>query len=203
MGIYLALYAVSDATIERLHADPPLAFRVMIPEEPEYEAKARLERQPRPGLLARLLRGAKVEPPPSPPPFELAPDEGDLGSDGDFEKSWGGLHYLLTGTAWEGEPPLNFLMGGGRELEVRDGESPVITHSNADTRRIADALNRLSDEEMRGRVNPAEMTRLEIYPSGDWDDPELVENILQDFRRLRQTVSDVAGRGLGLLVSIS
>jgi hypothetical protein len=38
MGIYLALYAVSDATIERLHADPPLAWRVMDPERPELEA---------------------------------------------------------------------------------------------------------------------------------------------------------------------
>ncbi len=113
MGMYLALYALSDATIERLHADPPLAWRVMDPERSEYEAKARADLQPRPGLVARLFKGAKAEPPPLPPPLELAPGEGDLGPEGDFEKSWGGLHYLLTGTAWEGEPPLNFLMGGG------------------------------------------------------------------------------------------
>ncbi len=123
----------------------------MMPEQPEREAQARLERHPRPGLLARLFKGAKVEPPPAPPAFELPPGEGDLGTNGDFEKSWGGPHYLLTGTAWEGEPPLNFLMGGGRDLEVLDGESPPISHTNAGTRCIADALNRLSDEEVRGR----------------------------------------------------
>jgi Domain of unknown function (DUF1877) len=202
MGMYLAIYALSDATIERLHADPPLAWRVMDPERPELEAKARADRQPRPGLFARVFKGAKAEPPPPPPPLELAPEEGDLGPAGDFEKSWQGLHYLLTGTAWEGEPPLNFLMGGGRELELVDGENPLLTHSSADTRRIADALVRLTDEEVRGRVNPAEVQRLEIYPE-IWGEPEHVGYLLDDVRRLRETVSNVASRGLGLLVSIS
>jgi Domain of unknown function (DUF1877) len=202
VGIYLALYAVSDPTIERLHADPPLALRVMYPDHPEYEAKARADRQPRPGLFARLFGGAKANPPPPSPPLELAPGEGDLGPDGNFEKSWHGLHYLLTGTESEGEPPLNFLMGGGRELEVQDGEAPLRTHSSADTRRIADALARLGDEEALARVDPAEMTRLNIYPA-IWDRPESVEYLLEDFRHLRETVSAVAGRGLGLLVNIS
>ncbi len=202
MGTYLALYALSDATIERLHDDPPLAWRVMDPERPELEAKARADRQPRPGLFARLFKGAKAEPPPPPPPLDLAPGEGDLGPTGDLEKSWHGLHYLLTGTAEGGEPPLNFLMGGGRELELEDGEPPLLTHSSADTRGIADALIRLTDEEVRRRVNPAEMKQLEIYP-GIWDQPENVDYLLEDFRRLRETVSAIGNRGLGLLVSIS
>ena len=145
MGIYLAIYALSDGTIEQLHANPPLAWRVMDPELPEREAKARADRQPRPGLFARLFKGAK------------------------------------------GEPPLNFLMGGGR---------------SADTRRIADALMQLSDEEVRRRANPAEIGRLDLYP-GVWDKPEDLGYLLEDLRRLRETVSEVAGRGLGLLVSIS
>jgi hypothetical protein len=199
--MYLAIYALSDATLERLHADPPLTFRLMFPDNPEYEAKARLERQPRPGFLARLFTGAKAEPVPAPPPFEVPPGEGDLGQDGDFEKSWGGLHYLLTGTAWEGEPPLNFLMHG-RELEIRDGDMPVITHGSAETRRIAEALTSLTDDEVRRRVNPDEMNRLDIS-GGAWDEPERAELLLEDFRRLRELVSRVAGRGLGLLVNIS
>ena len=200
MGMYLAIYAVTDATIERLHADPPLAWRVMDPERPELEAKARAERQPRPGLFARVFKGAKAEPPPTPPPFELGSGEGDLGSDGDYEKSWHGLHYLLTGTSEEGEPPLNFLMGGGRELDLEDGETPLITHGSAETRRIADALARLSDDELRRRVDLAEMKELDIYPG--WSE-ESVKYLLEDARRLRGMVADVANRGLGLLVSIS
>ena len=196
MGMYLAIYAVSDATIERLHADPPLAWRVMDDEDPDREARARAEAQPRPGLFARVFKGAKVEPPPPPPPLELAAGEGDLGPDGDFEKSWQGLHYLLTGTAWEGEFPYNFLMGGGGEIDM--GDYPLITHDNENTRRIGAALNQLSDEEVRGRVNRDEMARLDIYV-----DDQVIENLLEDFRRLRETVSAVAGKGLGLLVRIA
>ena len=29
MGMYLSIYALSDATIERLHVDPPLTFRAV------------------------------------------------------------------------------------------------------------------------------------------------------------------------------
>jgi hypothetical protein len=50
-------------------------------------------------------------------------------------------------------------------------------------------------------VNLAEMNELEIYP-GVWDS-ENVEQLLEDTRRLRETVSGVASRGLGLLVSVS
>ena len=201
MGMYLALYTVSDATIERLHADPPLAWRIMDPERPEYEAKARADLQPRPGLIARLL-GAKPEPLPPPPSLDLAPGENQLGQDGDFEKSWHALHYVLTGTSDEGEPPLNFLMGGGRELELVDGDAPLLTHSSADTRRIAEALRALTDQEVRRRADPEEMMRLDLYP-GNWGSAENLSYLYDEVRRLRQTLSQVAERGLGLLVSIS
>lgn len=201
MGIYLSLYALTDGTIERLHADPPLAWRVMDPEQPDREAEARAELLPRPGLFARLFGGAKVEPPEPPPPLELAPGEGDLGPAGDFEKSWEGLHYLLTGTTKEGTPPLNFLLGGGRELEVSSGDAPLLTYGSAETRQIADALRQLREEEIRARANPADLARLDVYPGG-WNRPENVAYLLEDMRRLREVVSTVADRGFGLLVSV-
>jgi hypothetical protein len=41
-GIYLAIYSVSDATIERLHAHPQLAWRVMDPRVPSERPKRAL-----------------------------------------------------------------------------------------------------------------------------------------------------------------
>ena len=201
MGIYLALYAVSDATIARLEADPILAWRIVDPERPEREAEARAESMPRPGLFARVFKGAKPEPPPEPPPLQLAPGEGELGPDGDFEKSWHGLHYLLTGEADGGEPPLAFLMSGGREIDMIDGETPLLAYTHAETRRIAEALGGLSDEEVKARVDPEKMTRLDLYPGG-WKNPQSIGFLLDEMKRLRKTLAEIAGRGFGVLVSI-
>jgi hypothetical protein len=52
---------------------------------------------------------------------EPSPDEED-----DVDKAWQGLHFLLTGSAWNGEPPLNFLVSGGREIgDVDVGYGPA------------------------------------------------------------------------------
>src|SRR5215217_4265180 len=137
MGMYLQLLAVSDATIARLAADPPLAWKLVAPDEPERAAAARAEMQPRPGFLARLFgRGGEQIQVPVPPPLELGSGEGDIGLLGNFEKSWHGLHFLLTGSDWEGEPPLNFLLAGGTEIDIGLGQSPVRAYTRSETEAI-------------------------------------------------------------------
>lgn len=200
MGFYLSLAAVSDATIDRLVADPPLVMQIMLPGDPNAVASAR-ERPPGPGLFGRLL-GRKAPPPPEPPPLALRPGEGDLGPEGNFEKSWHGFHYLLTGTAWEGDLPLNFLLVGGRELDIEIGMAPPRAYSVAETRVIADALARLDDAELRRRYSPAEMMRLEIYPEV-WEGPGEVDRLLEDMTGLRAALERVTRQGFGLLVMIN
>jgi hypothetical protein len=206
MGMYMLITAVSDATIARLHADPPLVWQLVTPDEPERVAAARAEARPRPGLFARLFGRTPAEPPPlDPPPLTLAPGEGDLGPLGDLEKSWHGVHYLLTGTAWEGEPPLNFLLGGGRAIQdIEVGEAPVLTHTSAETRAIAAALAALSDAELRARYNPAEMMRLEIYPE-IWDrqSDDGREMLFDSVTGLRELLRVAVERGYGLMVTIT
>jgi Domain of unknown function (DUF1877) len=205
MGMYLELTAVSDDTIERLHADPPLVWQLVRPDEPERVTAARAELSSRPGLLARLFgRGAAQPPEPMPPPLELGPGEGSLGALGDMEKTWHGVHYLLTGTAWEGEAPLNFLLAGGREVDIEAGQAPVRTHTSAETRAIATALSALSDAELRARYDLTEMMRLEIYPEV-WDrrPEEGRDNLITSIASLRELLGIVVGRGYGLMVTIT
>jgi hypothetical protein len=203
--MYLELAAVSDGTIARLHADPPLVWQLVTPDEPERVTVARAESRSRPGLLARLLgRGTAPPPEPEPPPLELGPGEGDLGALGDMEKTWHGVHYLLTGTAWEGEPPLNFLLAGGREVDIEVGQAPVRTHTSAETQAIATALSAVSDDELRARYDPAEMMRLEIYPEV-WDrrPEEGRDNLINSIASLRELLDVVVGGGYGLMVTIT
>lgn len=198
MSMILSLAAVSDATIDRLHAHPALVWRVIEPDDAEALAAATASR---PGWLERLLgRTAPV----SLPPLTLAEGEGETT---DLDKAWHGIHYLLTGTAWEGKPPLNLLVGGGREVgKVDVGYGPARTLTAAETGAVAAALARLDDATLRGRFAPAEMMKLEVYPEiwdGDPEEDDSLGYLMEHLSQLRNSLNAASARGLGLLVTIT
>lgn len=71
-----------------------------------------------PGNLRLVSDGQLEEPIADPEQIEGFLYESDGSSDDEeyLDKAWHGLHFLFTGTAWEGDPPLNFLVSGGREI---------------------------------------------------------------------------------------
>lgn len=204
MGMCLVLTAVSDATLARLHADPPLVWKVLAPDDPEPYAAARAEERPGVGCLGRLLGlGPPDPPPPEVAPLELGPGEGESV---DLDKAWHGIHFLLTGTAWEGAPPLDFLAKGGREvgdLEVGYGAARSLTA--AEVAAAAAALAGLPDAVLRERYDPKAMAALELYPD-IWDrnrpDDDPREYLMESVTVLRGFLDRTRDRGLGLLVHL-
>ena len=198
MGMYLTVTPVSDATIERIHADPRLVWRLL---DPENADRIVAERAPKPGLLSRIL-GRTPSPPPPLPALDFAPGEGEAVN---VDKAWHGLHWLLTGTADEGELPLSFLLAGGREVD--DGDADIgNTHtlSARETRDVAAALDWLSDDDLRARFDAAEMTRLDLYP-GIWDrgpEDDPLEYLMAYAGALREAVRGAVRNGLGLLIHV-
>lgn len=98
-------------------------------------------------------------------------------------------------------------MAGGREVDgIEIGYGPTRTFAAAETQDIAAALARVSDEELRRRCTPDEMMRLDIYPE-IWDrDPEENDTLgylMESVASLGETLGTVAGRGYGLLVTIT
>jgi hypothetical protein len=196
------MVTVRDATIDLLHADPPLVWALISPDEPEAVATARTAAV-RPGLLSRLLgrSPAKVD---GPTTLPLGPGEG---SAADLDKAWHGIHYLLTGTAWEGAPPLNALVSGGRELaDVDVGYGAPRTLTGAETRAFATELEKLSDAELRARFVPSEMMRLEIYPE-IWDrdpaDDDTCGYLLEYVAQLRPYLAAAVTHDVGLLITLT
>ena len=55
----------------------------------------------------------------------------------DLDKAWHGLHFLFTGTAWEGTEPANFLLSGGIDLGDDESWGPVRGLEPEVVRRIA------------------------------------------------------------------
>lgn len=203
MGMYGQVAPVSEETIRRIHADPPLVLQILQSDDPDAVTRAR-KKPGGPSLLGRLF-GAKPAPPPAPAsPLTLAEGEGRIG---DLDKAWQAAHYLFTGSAWEGDPPLNFLLEGGSELDYEGPwNSAPRTFTPLETREIAAALAAVSDDELRARFDPAEMMKLEIYPE-IWDrEPDGNEDpigyVMSAIADIRETVNGAAQRGWGLLVTV-
>ena len=208
MSMVVSLSSLRDKTIERLLADPPLVWQVVAPDDPDAYQRARREAddRARPGLFSRLFGGRPQANTPSTPvaALELTDGEGDLG---DLDKSWHGIHYLLTGKADESGTPLEFLVAGGTLVGDEDvGYGPPRVFTSAETRGIATALAAVGDDELRSRFAPDAMMRAEIYPE-IWDrdakDDDTLGYLMEYVAVLRGAITTVTSRGHGLLVVLS
>jgi len=196
MGMCLALCSIDVGNLQKVLADPPLVWRVIAPDDPEIYESAR----PKHGLFKKLFgtTDGRVE--------ELTLAEGEV-QIADLDKAWHGIHYLLTGTAYEGEGPASYLLAGGKVVgDIDVGYGPARALTPAEVHDFQQALAGLSVEDLRTRFNPAEMKALEIYPD-IWDrDPsedDTLEYCLEYFKTLRDFVDVVASRNQGLLIYVS
>jgi hypothetical protein len=126
----------------------------------------------------------------------------------DVDKAWHCLHFLLTRTAWEGEPPLDFIVRGGTEIGADMGYGAARVFDSTELKAIADALDKVEREDLVRRFDAKEMNRLEIYPPGNWGevDPGSDETFGY-FSGALDAVKDLVRRGRaagkGLLVWLS
>jgi hypothetical protein len=153
------------------------------------------------GEVVSLFGGA-----PSRPASELDEWEQDGEADEiDVDKAWHGIHFLLTGTAWEGAFPLNFIVSGGKEVgDVDVGYGPARALTSEDVRRLDAALEPLTSEELERRFDPERMAKLQIYPEiWEDEDDDSLEYLIEYYTDLRAFVHRAAERGHALLVYLN
>lgn len=110
----------------------------------------------------------------------------------DLDKAWHGIHYLLTGSDWEGEPPLNFLLQGGTMLAEEDEEPAPRLLQPDEVREVSSALAAVDEDHLRERFDPEAMKALDIYPA-IWDDgPEALDYCLTYFAQLQAFMREAA-----------
>jgi hypothetical protein len=185
------LRRAGDADIRRLLANPGQASLFL------YGPPPAVRRVQLRGVLGFVLRFLPIEvselDPSSPPPS--APREDVL----DLEGSWHGLHFLFTGTAWDGELPAAFLVKGGRELDDSDDENVTRVLDPGQVREIDAMLQSLSRPELAQRYDVGRMIELEIVP----EQHPGVDTLLESFEDLRAFVRDTCDRGHGIVVQVS
>ncbi|UOG74133.1 YfbM family protein [Hymenobacter tibetensis] len=125
----------------------------------------------------------------------------------DLDKAWHGLHFMLTGSDWEGPEPFAYLLDGGEIIgneEDHDlGYGPARGLASAEVSRFAAALYSLSESEFKSRYNSAAMDELEIYPlewSKEEKPEEIVEWLVTTFKELKQFVQDAVTKNQALLI---
>jgi hypothetical protein len=123
-----------------------------------------------------------------------------------LEKSWHGLHYLFTGTAWEGDDPLCFLLMGGESVGEQDEEEedvlPRILMPDY-VQQLNSALTEITNEEFDRRFDIEQFAVEELYPQ-IWSEPR--EDLLSEYRMyfdaLQKFVKSAAKRKEAILVML-
>jgi hypothetical protein len=121
-----------------------------------------------------------------------------------LEKSWHGLHYVLTGSAWEGSPPLNFLAMGGEAVGGTEfGYGPARLLKPASVRAVHEALSAFSEADFARNFDLDALAAAEVYPL-IWDEPleDLQEEYGSYLNALKTFVKSAAETGQSLLITI-
>lgn len=129
----------------------------------------------------------------------LYPDDGESTPPNsiDIDKSWHGIHYLLTGQAEGGSGPEALAVFGGEEFGPEVGYGPARFLLPAQVAAIAEALSRLPPEALTKRFNSKDMTEKDIYLTPMWerDGTEALEYALEYYQQLPVFYRDAASRG--------
>lgn len=205
MGMTGGLYRASVDEIRTL-VDTPTAidafFEASTWAPPVREVRAQ-------GMLGWLMKLSPVRVFENDPDAEPPPDRPPDRPHCDLEGVWHGLHFLFTGTAWDGHEPACYLMLGGDEIGDADDLGYSVLHalSPDKVQRFATFLRGLSHEELQRRFDPARMTELAIDPV-QWNDTNEahtrpIDALLEGYDALRAFVDETAAAHAGAIVYIT
>lgn len=122
----------------------------------------------------------------------------------DIDKSWHAIHFLLTGDAWKGLPPLSNAVLGGTELGEEDvGHGPARYLLPSEVKETATHLSMVSKEELCSRFDVNKFRAAEIYPDGWTGSGEEMGYTLSYFEKLVSFFQDAAKSNDAMLLYIN
>ena len=110
----------------------------------------------------------------------IYPEEEQRENSIDIDKSWHAIHFTLTGSAWEGEPPLANLVLGGVEVGDDVGYGPARYLTADQVKEVVEAIKVIGAQEFAHRFNRQKLLANDIYPD-IWDDSEETDEEQLDY----------------------
>ena len=133
----------------------------------------------------------------------LFPNNGDDEPENtiDVDKSWHGIHFILSEIAKTGSNALESVVLGGEPLGEDLGYGPPRVLNPSEVKHIAAALSGISSEQFESAFNPVAMEAAEIYPQiWERDGKEALEYMTNFFPSLVAFYAEAASRGDGVIL---
>jgi len=150
-------------------------------------------------LFAILGRSASAKADPA--------DEKEQSAHLELDMAWQGIHFLLTDTPNEGDPPYCYLLKGGVQISDIDmGHGPARALRPHEVQDYARALSSLSEETLESRFNPDKMMEIEIYPKIWKKDPRSQDPfayLYSHFEKLKAFIHTAAEKGQAVVIYLS
>ncbi|MEU2662184.1 YfbM family protein [Micromonospora sp. AMSO12t] len=121
----------------------------------------------------------------------------------DLDKSWHGIHYLLTGTAWKIGEGAGAAILGGDEIGQDGGYGPARLLDPNTVRVIATGLDAMDVETLRARFDPDAMAAADIYPAIWANGSDEFDHLMSHFTEVRRFYRAAAGNGQAVLLAIT
>lgn len=147
------------------------------------EAKAREEMMK---LIGSATPTAGVGQPPSAGPDEL-----------NLDKSWHGIHFLLTGRIDEAPPPLGNAILGGTEIGEDLGYGPARYLTPDQVREVGQALAGITSDDFARRFDPQKIRQAGVYAL---ENDATADYCVQYFEKMVAYYRDAAYQGNAMLL---
>ncbi len=197
MSMCLALHSVSDENIRIILEQPEMIWRLIASDDPDiYKEEVKEKNQV--GFLAWLF-GTKAKQENEIPNLSFI--DGENNAD-DLDKAWQGIHYCINKTAYDAEPPMDFITVGGEVAgDIDVGYGPARLFNSETVKDIHNHLSKITESQISANYNPKEMDKLDIYPNiWERDGKEGLEYITEYFNCLKTFLANCNKNKLGMAV---
>lgn len=121
-----------------------------------------------------------------------------------LDKDRHGIHFLLTGTAWDAKGAAGQAILGGKEFGGDLGYGPARVLSEAQVKAISSALSKISGESLAARFDPDAMTKADVYPTIVWkrDGAQALTSLTSSYGALASFYRRAAEKGLLVVIAM-
>jgi Domain of unknown function (DUF1877) len=125
-------------------------------------------------------------------------DQDELGADFlDIDKSWHGIHFLLTGSVTSGDAPLAWVVFAPTSIGEDAGYGTARLLRPDDVVTVSKALAPMTADKLKRKCNWTVMNDREIYPQGWREGDE--EYIAENFSSLKKLYESAARRRMAIV----